>query len=120
MKGLALELGVPVIILSQLNRECERRDDKRPALSDIRESGSLEQDADFVWFLFRREYYESNSGFPEACEVIMAKGRATGSATVVVGFDGRTASFFDLDLNTRTNYVNSESERRVPKKERAF
>lgn len=85
IKALARELNVPILALSQLSRSVEIRADKRPQLSDLRESGSLEQDADIVMFLYREEYYErDNAENQSLAEVIVAKNRngATGSANL--------------------------------------
>ncbi len=113
LKVLAKELDVPIIALSQLSRQVENRDDKRPQLSDLRESGSIEQDADVVIFVYREEYYlknkEPKSGTEEyrqweanmndvrgKAEVIVAKQRHGPTGTVSLGFQGEFTRFFDL------------------------
>jgi replicative DNA helicase len=113
LKALAKELSVPIIALSQLSRGVESRDEKRPQLSDLRESGSIEQDADVVLFVFREEYYLKNkeprpgtdehlqwesemSDARRKAEVIIAKQRHGPTGTVAMTFQGEFTRFLDL------------------------
>jgi replicative DNA helicase len=113
LKALAKELNVPILALSQLSRQVESRDDKRPQLSDLRESGSIEQDADVVMFVFREEYYLANkeprAGTPEyekwqldmslvhgKAEVIIGKQRHGPTGTVELQFEASLTRFGDL------------------------
>jgi replicative DNA helicase len=95
LKLLAKELGVPIIALSQLNRGPEQRQDKRPMLSDLRESGSLEQDADIVVLLHRERYAEDGDAKNDA-ELIVAKHRNGATATITVLFEGGFSRFSDM------------------------
>jgi len=112
LKALAKELNVPIVALSQLSRQVENREDKHPQLSDLRESGSIEQDADVVLFVYREEYYlmtkEPRSGTPEhakwqgemeevhgKAEVIIGKQRHGPTATIALQFDAQVTRFAD-------------------------
>jgi len=75
LKSIAKEFNVPIIILSQLNRLCEQRENKRPQLSDLRSSGALEQDADIILFVYRDHYYNYNPKHESLCEINVAKFR---------------------------------------------
>jgi replicative DNA helicase len=119
LKALAKELNVPIIALSQLSRQVEARDDKRPQLSDLRESGSIEQDADVVMFVFREEYYvqrrepsttkvEEHQKWQDEmaqvhgiAEVIIGKQRHGPTGTVKLQFTGEFTRFSDLAANDR-------------------
>lgn len=97
LKGLARELNVPVIALSQLSRAVEHRPDKRPQLSDLRESGSIEQDADIVIFLYRDEYYDPDTDRKGITEVLIKKHRNGPIGTVELFFQPEQMRFRDLD-----------------------
>lgn len=95
LKLLARELDCPVVVLSQLSRAPEARTDHRPMLSDLRESGSIEQDADIVMFLYRDEYYNEETETPGECEVILAKQRSGPTGTIKVAWLDKITKFVD-------------------------
>ena len=98
LKLMAKEFGVPVIALSQLSRGPESRPDKRPQMSDLRESGAIEQDADIIMLLYRDDYYnKENSQMPGVCECIIAKNRHGSSGTVMLHWTGENTRFSDLE-----------------------
>jgi replicative DNA helicase len=97
LKALARELSVPVVALSQLSRAVEMRQNKRPSLADLRESGSLEQDADLVCFLYREDYYEPETEKKGITELIIAKHRNGPIGTIDLLFQKEFSKFVGLE-----------------------
>ena len=96
LKGLAKDLNVPVVVLSQLSRSVEQRTNKRPMLSDLRESGSIEQDADLVMMIYRDDYYNPNTSDGGIAEIILAKHRNGPTGTVKLLFDSQFTQFKNM------------------------
>ncbi len=97
LKKLAIELDIPIIALSQLSRAPDQRADHRPMLSDLRESGSIEQDADIVMFLYRDDIYNPDSDQKNITECIIAKHRMGETGTVKMGWNGQFTKFMNID-----------------------
>jgi replicative DNA helicase len=104
LKSLALELNVPIVLLSQLNREVESRQDKRPNIADLRESGALEQDADIILLLYRDSYYDKESKKGNLSEVHIAKNRSGSTGVVELAFIAKSTRF----ENPYLDYSDSE------------
>jgi replicative DNA helicase len=96
LKGMAKDLNVPVIVLSQLNRSVEQRTNKRPMMSDLRESGSTEQDADLIMMIYRDDYYNPNSSEAGVAEIILTKHRNGPTGTVKLLFDSQFTQFKNM------------------------
>ena len=98
LKALAKELNVPIVALSQLSRQVENRDDKRPQLSDLRESGSIEQDADVVILLHRDDYYDKESPRAGEADFIVAKHRNGPTDTITVAAQLHFSRLVDMAI----------------------
>ncbi len=111
IKILAKEMDCPIITLSQLSRECEKRADKRPMLSDLRDSGTIEQNSDVVMFIHRPEYYgiqtfEDGESAVDMAEIIVAKNRGGNVGTIRLGFEGKYTRFKNLGLQMPSLDIN--------------
>ena len=108
VKAIARELSCPVIALSQLSRNCEARPDKRPMLSDLRESGAIEQDSDIVMFLYRDEYYNEDTERKNEGEIIIAKNRSGQTGTARVGWLGQYTKYVNLEKSFVTDVIKKD------------
>jgi replicative DNA helicase len=95
LKLLSKEIGCPIICLSQLNRGVETRENKRPNLADLRDSGAIEQDADMVWFIYRDEVYNPETKHPSEAEIIISKNRGGETGTAKLSWRGEFTKFSD-------------------------
>jgi len=101
LKQTARRNNVPVVAISAVGRQCEQRQDKRPMMSDLRESGSIESDADIIAFLYRDDYYNPQSEKKSIVEIIIAKGRNVGIGTIEMVFDKKTGKFLNIDRTAK-------------------
>ena len=101
LKALARELNVPVVALSQLSRDVEKRNDKRPMLSDLRESGAIEQDADLVMFIYRDDYYNQDTEEKNIAEILISKQRNGATGTKKLLWRPEQTKFMNMEHSTQ-------------------
>jgi replicative DNA helicase len=120
IKLMARELDVPVILLSQLNRALEQRSDKRPLLSDLRESGAIEQDADVVLMCHRDEYFEPDSPYKGLAEILIRKQRNGAPGEIWLRFQGEYSRFSDVDASEMAQAARARSQPATKRFSRGF
>jgi len=120
LKGIAKEFDVPVIALSQLSRKCEERMDKRPLMSDLRDSGEIEQDADAILFVYREDMYQQGTDLTGIAEIICRKNRNGGVGDIQCRWDGTVTRFLDFDGAKITRPQNSKVKDIFQKREPCF
>lgn len=114
IKAMAKDLEVPVIVLAQLNRGVESRDEKRPLLSDLRDSGAIEEAADIVGLLYSEGYYDPDFGMPYVLECQIEKNRNGERGECLWHFSGQHSRVTELDSGARAQYLQQRAKRRRP------